>query len=71
MKRKGIPAEAINYFCDLISVSRKGNDKQVDIAIFEACVWNFLKKNCPHSFGVIDPIPLILINFKENQVIPK
>lgn len=27
IQRRGYPPEAINYFCDLISVSRRGNDK--------------------------------------------
>lgn len=27
IKRRGYPAEAVNYFMDLISVSRSGNDK--------------------------------------------
>lgn len=32
---------------------------------------NHLKKICPHGFGVIDPIPLILTNLEKDEVLPK
>lgn len=30
-----------------------------------------MKKSCPHGFGVIDPIPLTLVNHDKNQDIAK
>lgn len=71
IQRRGYPPQAINYFCDLISVSRRGNDKQLDIGVLEFCVRNYLKKHCPHAFGVVDPIPLTLVNLDKNTQIPQ
>lgn len=71
MKRRGYPPEALNYFCDLISVSRRGNDKQLDIGVLEFCMRNKLKKICPHGFGVQDPIKMIITNLSEKKTITK
>lgn len=38
MRRRGYPAEAINNFCDLISVTRHGNDHMVSIQLLEHCI---------------------------------
>lgn len=35
MQRRGYPADAINYFCDLISVSRSTNETQLDFDLLE------------------------------------
>lgn len=35
IKRRGVPPEAINEFCDLISVTRRGNDKVLHINVYE------------------------------------
>lgn len=43
MKNRGYLPEAINYFCDLVSVARKGNDNFVDISVFELVMRKFLK----------------------------
>lgn len=32
---------------------------------------NHLKKICPHGFGVVEPIPLILTNLEKEEEIPK
>lgn len=71
IQRRGYTPEALNYFCDLISVSRKGNDKQLDIGLLEFVLRKDLKIRCPHAFGVIDPIPLTLINHDVDNVISK
>lgn len=35
MKRRGYPAEAINLFCDMISVKRSNNDTQLEFSVLE------------------------------------
>ena len=46
IKRRGVPPEAINEFCDLISVTRRGNDKVLHIDVFEFVVKRYLSAHC-------------------------
>ena len=35
IKRRGFPPQAVNYFCDMISVTRTGNNSVLDIGLLE------------------------------------
>ena len=64
MKRRGYPPQAINDFCDLISVTRRGNTMLNDFSLLEMCIRNYLFENSPHSFCVIDPVTVHILNLK-------
>lgn len=71
IKRRGIPPEAINEFCDLISVTRRGNDKVLHINVFEFVVKRYLSTNCSHAFGVVDPYKVEIVNLDEKIAVEK
>ncbi len=35
MRRRGYPAEAINNFCDVIGVTRRGNENYIQFGVLE------------------------------------
>lgn len=69
IQRRGYPAEAINQFCDLISVARRGNDTQLDIGVLEYCVRNYLKERVPHAFCTLNSFLIKIKNFKPSKEI--
>lgn len=62
IRRRGYPPEAINDFCDSISVTRRGNDLFIDYSFFEHKIRDYLKKVCPKAFCVQHPIELEIGN---------
>lgn len=62
LRRRGYPAEAINNFCDLISVTRRGNDNVIQYGFLEHCIRQYLMKHAPKTFAVIEPALLELTN---------
>ena len=62
LKRRGYPAQAVNNFCDLISVTRRGNDNVITFGFLEHCIRNYLFENAPKTFAVIEPALLELVN---------
>lgn len=38
MRRRGYTSEAINEFCDLISITRRGNENLIDMNLLEKCI---------------------------------
>ena len=69
IRRRGYPAESLNNFCDLISVTRRGNDNCIQFNVLEHCVRQYLNKSCKHAFCVIEPVALHLTNVSENTLI--
>jgi len=65
IRRRGYPPEAINNFCDLISVSRRGNDNVTQFSVLEHCIRQYLFENAPHTFAVLEPVELVLTNVNE------
>lgn len=68
MKRRGYTAEAINNFCDTIGVTRRGNENVIGMNVLENEVRKVLDNTAPRTMAVIDPILLVLENFKESEV---
>ncbi len=69
MKRRGYPAEAINYFCDLISVTRRGNSNVLNFQLFEYYMRKNLNPISSHAFCVFDPIEVVIKNLSEEMVL--
>ena len=64
-RRRGVPAEAIRMFAQLVGVSRSGGrteEDKLDYAIRE--VLNF---ECPRVMAVLDPIRVVLTNLPEDH----
>ena len=66
MKRRGYPAQAINEFCDLISITRRGNENIVDISILEECVRRYYDEKAQRIMAVLRPIELVIENVPED-----
>ena len=65
MKRRGYSPEAICYFCDLVSVTRRGNDNSVGFEFFEHVMRSWFFPICQKSFIVLRPVKLEFTNFLE------
>ena len=63
MKRRGYSPKAICYFCDLISVTRRGNDNSLDFDFFEHIMRGWFFPRCAKSFIVLRPVELFFSNF--------
>jgi glutaminyl-tRNA synthetase len=62
LRRRGYPAEAINNFCDMISVTRRGNDNVLQYSFLEHCIRQYLLDHAPKTFAVVEPAILELVN---------
>ena len=72
LRRRGYPAEAINEFCDVVQISRKGNDNVVQFSVLESVIRDYLYEHAPHAFVICDPVKLTLTNVTEpTQLTPK
>lgn len=70
LKRRGYTSAAINEFCDCIGVSRKGNEKVVDIKLLEHFIRKDLDENAPRTYCVTDPLKIVIENMSEEDQIP-
>ena len=66
LRRRGVRAEAIRAFCDVIGVAR--NDARVEIATFEHAVRDDLSMIVPRVLCVMHPLKVVLTNYPEGQV---
>ena len=60
MKRRGYTAEAINTFCDVIGVTRRGNQNVIGMNVLENEVRKVLDISALRTMAIIDPIKLII-----------
>lgn len=60
MRRRGYPAEAINNFCDIVGVTRRGNENFIQFSVLENEVRKYLDVHAPRTMAVIDPVELYL-----------
>jgi len=65
MKRKGYPAEGVNDFCDLISVTRRGNENFISFGLLEHCIRKCLEGTTERTLAVVDPVLVHLTNVDE------
>ncbi len=62
LKRRGVRPEAINEFCDLVGVTRRGNEMMISDKLFDYCVRKDMDAIAPRTMGVIDPLLVIITN---------
>jgi glutaminyl-tRNA synthetase len=65
MRKRGYPPEAIKDFCERIGVTKK--QATIDVSVLENCVRENLDANTARVMVVIDPVKVILTNFKEDE----
>eukprot|EP01016_Furgasonia_blochmanni_P028774 TRINITY_DN3027_c0_g1_i1.p1 TRINITY_DN3027_c0_g1~~TRINITY_DN3027_c0_g1_i1.p1 ORF type:complete len:514 (-),score=174.75 TRINITY_DN3027_c0_g1_i1:218-1759(-) len=66
LRRRGYTPTAINELCDLVSVTRRGNENIISIKLLEHCIRKDLDKNAPRTMAVVDPVKVILTNLADN-----
>jgi len=70
LKKRGYTAEAINEFCDCIGVSRKGNEKVIDVRLLEHFIRKHLDESAPRTYCVTDPIKVVVENMADDEERP-
>jgi glutaminyl-tRNA synthetase len=65
MRRRGVTAEAIRRFCEMIGVSK--NNSIVDIGKLEYCIRADLEQHAPRAMGVLRPLKVVLSNYPQGQ----
>jgi len=66
LRRRGYTPEAINEFCDLVSVTRRGNENIISLGLLEHCIRKDLDVNSRRTMAVMDPVKLVLTNVPED-----
>jgi glutaminyl-tRNA synthetase len=66
MRRRGVTAEALRDFADLIGVAK--NNSLVDIGKFEYAIRGDLEARSPRALAVLSPLPVTLSNWPEGKV---
>ena len=60
MRRRGYPAAAINNFCDVIGVTRRGNENYISFGVLELEVRKYLDNHAPRTMAVLEPVEMII-----------
>jgi len=66
LKRRGVSPNAINEFCDLIGVTRRGNEMVVSQNLLDYCIRKDLDERAPRVMAVLDPLPVTLVNLNNS-----
>ena len=65
LRRRGVPAEAVKDFCKRIGVARANST--VDVAMFDACVREYLNKAAARYMAVLRPLKVVIENYPEGN----
>lgn len=60
MRRRGYNAEILNSFCDVIGVSRKGNENYVQFGVLENEARKYYDVHAPRTMAVLEPIEMVI-----------
>ncbi|PVD25217.1 hypothetical protein C0Q70_15715 [Pomacea canaliculata] len=61
LRRRGFPAEAINYFCAKVGVTMA--QTVIDPIMLESCVREVLNVVAPRAMAVLEPLKVVIENF--------
>lgn len=64
LRRRGYTADAINDFCDLVSVTRRGNENIIGMHVLEHCIRKDLDVKAPRTMAVLKPILATYVNYE-------
>jgi len=62
LRRRGYTADSINEFCDLVSVTRRGNENITELHLLEHCIRKDLDIKAPRSMAILDPVLVTITN---------
>ncbi|TLU67486.1 glutamine--tRNA ligase [Thalassotalea litorea] len=65
-RRRGYTPASIREFCQRIGVTKM--DNTVEMGVLEACIREDLNENAPRAMAVLDPVRVVIENFKEDSV---
>lgn len=66
LRRRGYTADAINDFCDSISVTRRGNENIIGMHLLEHCIRKDLDLKAPRTMAVLEPVLVTIANVPED-----
>lgn len=66
LRRRGIPAEAVNLFCSKVGVTM--SQTVLDPSMLDSCVREVLNVTVPRAMAVLDPLKLVITNLTEETV---
>jgi glutaminyl-tRNA synthetase len=65
LRRRGVTPEALRAFAELIGVAKANS--LVDVGKLEFCIRDDLNTRAPRVLCVLDPLPVVIENFPEDQ----
>jgi len=65
LRRRGYTADSINEFCDLVSVTRRGNENITELHLLEHCIRKDLDIKAPRSMAILDPVLVKITNIPD------
>lgn len=65
LRRRGFTPESIRNFADTIGIAKR--DNVVDVALLDFHVREHLNKIAPRVMGVLNPLKVVLTNYKEGE----
>ncbi len=66
LRRRGYSPQAIRNFCERIGVAK--TNSIIDIRFLEHCIREDLNKNAPRVMAVLNPLKLVVDNYREDLV---
>ena len=69
LKRRGVTPEAINSFCDLVGVTRRGNEMLISYKLLDYCIRKDLDIKAARTMTVLDPLEIIISNMNDDEEI--
>jgi glutaminyl-tRNA synthetase len=67
IRRRGYPAAAVRDFCTRVGVAK--SNSEVEMSYLEACVRDNLNMTADRVMAIIDPVKLIITNYKGSEVL--
>jgi glutaminyl-tRNA synthetase len=65
MRRRGVTAEAVVAFCDMIGVAKANST--VDVGKLEFCIRDDLNHRAPRAMGVLKPLEVIITSYEGSE----
>jgi glutaminyl-tRNA synthetase len=69
LRRRGYTPEALNDFCDTVSVTRRGNENMVSIKLLQNSIRKHLDKIAVRTMAVLDPVTVTITNLNEKDTL--
>ena len=64
-RRRGYTPSSIRKFADTIGIAKRENI--IDVSLLEFCIREDLNKIAPRVMGVLDPVKLVITNYKDGE----